>query len=121
MAICSVGWPGLSRHRWEGSLEATKERLPPVSLTRSPDSPEEGLAKLARVTRLGGVGLFHLALRPIILAPERSYAVRGQRDEATRSEANGIDRGASRLRRGRCREGRLALTRELSWLRVKGA
>lgn len=43
----------------------------------------------------------HLALRPTILAPERSYAVRGQRDEATHSEANGIDCGASRLRRGR--------------------
>ena len=47
----------------------------------------------------------HLALRPIILAPERSYAVRGQRDEATHSEANGIDCGASRLRRWTLPEG----------------
>ena len=65
----------------------------------------EGLAKLARATRLGGVSLMHLALRPIILAPERSYAVRGQRDEATHSEANGIDCGASRLRRWTLPEG----------------
>jgi hypothetical protein len=42
VAICSVGWPGLSRHRWEGSLEATEERLPPGALTRSRDSPRRG-------------------------------------------------------------------------------
>jgi hypothetical protein len=56
--------------------------------------------------------LVSLALRPIILAPERLYAVRGQRDEATHSEANGIDCGASRLRRGTVPRGEpLALVR----------